>query len=204
MDEGYAATQTLSQLHEAIIENCDLNDRQKSAITEKMAVRDMVVASDRHRARWKLGLGAITVTFKLPLLVYKRHLLLPSLFLNNLYLIIIIIVLFSTLHPLCGILFFCFIVCCLTHCFLSASGHGEVPCRWSRWVSAVVESLCSHYAADIPSQLKPIKTSFSQTSNFPDFIMNTTLLKNIQAAGHCLYLTQLFCFAFCKIILKIK
>lgn len=38
VDDGYAATQTLTQLHEAIIENGDLNDRQKSAIAEKMAV----------------------------------------------------------------------------------------------------------------------------------------------------------------------
>uniref|UniRef100_A0A672Z3K7 Replication factor C (activator 1) 4 n=1 Tax=Sphaeramia orbicularis TaxID=375764 RepID=A0A672Z3K7_9TELE len=39
VDEGYAATQILSQLHEAIIEQ-DLSDKQKSAITEKMAVVD--------------------------------------------------------------------------------------------------------------------------------------------------------------------
>lgn len=39
VDEGYAATQILSQLHESIIEQ-DLNDKQKSAITEKMAVSD--------------------------------------------------------------------------------------------------------------------------------------------------------------------
>ncbi|KAG7515074.1 replication factor C subunit 4 [Solea senegalensis] len=37
VDEGYAATQILSQLHDAIIEQ-ELSDRQKSAITEKMAV----------------------------------------------------------------------------------------------------------------------------------------------------------------------
>ena len=37
VDEGYAATQILIQLHESIIEQ-DLNDKQKSAITEKMAV----------------------------------------------------------------------------------------------------------------------------------------------------------------------
>lgn len=37
VDEGYAATQILSQLHESIIEQ-DLNDKQKSAITEKLAV----------------------------------------------------------------------------------------------------------------------------------------------------------------------
>ncbi|XP_069581085.1 replication factor C subunit 4 [Brachyistius frenatus] len=37
VDDGYAATQILSQLHESIIER-DLSDKQKSAITEKMAV----------------------------------------------------------------------------------------------------------------------------------------------------------------------
>ncbi|XP_078115599.1 replication factor C subunit 4 isoform X1 [Sander vitreus] len=37
VDEGYAATQILSQLHESIIEQ-DLSDKQKSAITENMAV----------------------------------------------------------------------------------------------------------------------------------------------------------------------
>uniref|UniRef100_A0A8C8GJ47 AAA+ ATPase domain-containing protein n=1 Tax=Oncorhynchus tshawytscha TaxID=74940 RepID=A0A8C8GJ47_ONCTS len=39
VDEGYAATQIINQLHEAIIEE-ELNDKQKSAITEKMAVVD--------------------------------------------------------------------------------------------------------------------------------------------------------------------
>ncbi|XP_041861547.1 replication factor C subunit 4 isoform X2 [Melanotaenia boesemani] len=37
MEEGYAATQILSQLHDYVIEQ-DLRDEQKSAITEKMAV----------------------------------------------------------------------------------------------------------------------------------------------------------------------
>ncbi|CAJ1059646.1 replication factor C subunit 4 [Xyrichtys novacula] len=37
VDKGYAATQILSQLHESIIES-DLTDKQKSAITVKMAV----------------------------------------------------------------------------------------------------------------------------------------------------------------------
>ncbi|XP_008277518.1 replication factor C subunit 4-like [Stegastes partitus] len=37
VDEGYSATQVLSQLHDSIIEG-DLSDKQKSAITEKMAV----------------------------------------------------------------------------------------------------------------------------------------------------------------------
>ncbi|XP_029542098.1 replication factor C subunit 4-like isoform X1 [Oncorhynchus nerka] len=39
VDEGYAATQIINQLHEAVIEE-ELNDKQKSAITEKMAVVD--------------------------------------------------------------------------------------------------------------------------------------------------------------------
>ncbi|KAF7642706.1 hypothetical protein LDENG_00252800 [Lucifuga dentata] len=39
VDEGYAATQMLSQLHESIIEQ-NLSDKQKSAIAEKMAVVD--------------------------------------------------------------------------------------------------------------------------------------------------------------------
>ncbi|KAM7410634.1 hypothetical protein PAMA_001867 [Pampus argenteus] len=43
VDEGYAATQILSQLHESIIER-DLNDKQKSAIAEKMAVVDKCLA----------------------------------------------------------------------------------------------------------------------------------------------------------------
>lgn len=37
VDEGYAANQILSQLHDMVIEQ-DLNDKQKSAIAEKMAV----------------------------------------------------------------------------------------------------------------------------------------------------------------------
>uniref|UniRef100_A0A3P9BYG1 Replication factor C subunit 4 n=1 Tax=Maylandia zebra TaxID=106582 RepID=A0A3P9BYG1_9CICH len=37
VDEGYAATQILTQLHEYVIEQ-DLSDKQKSTITEKMAV----------------------------------------------------------------------------------------------------------------------------------------------------------------------
>lgn len=40
VDDGYAATQILNQLHESIIEQ-DLSDKQKSAITEKMAVSDL-------------------------------------------------------------------------------------------------------------------------------------------------------------------
>lgn len=38
MNEGYAATQILSQLHSCVLEK-DIPDMQKSAIAEKMAVR---------------------------------------------------------------------------------------------------------------------------------------------------------------------
>lgn len=41
VDEGYAATQILGQLHEAVIEH-DLSDQQKSVLTEKMAVSDLM------------------------------------------------------------------------------------------------------------------------------------------------------------------
>lgn len=51
VDEGYAATQILSQLHESIIEQ-DLNDKQKSAITEKMAVSDSKGAPGIPEEHW--------------------------------------------------------------------------------------------------------------------------------------------------------
>lgn len=41
VDEGYAATQILTQLHECVIEQ-DLSDKQKSTITEKMAVSHII------------------------------------------------------------------------------------------------------------------------------------------------------------------
>lgn len=40
VDEGYAATVILGQLHENILQEQELNDKQKSAITEKMAEVD--------------------------------------------------------------------------------------------------------------------------------------------------------------------
>lgn len=43
IDEGYAATQILSQFHDVIIEE-KLNDKQKSVITEKMAVSKNISA----------------------------------------------------------------------------------------------------------------------------------------------------------------
>lgn len=38
INEGHAATQLVNQLHDAIVENDALPDKQKSIITEKLAV----------------------------------------------------------------------------------------------------------------------------------------------------------------------
>lgn len=43
VDEGYAASQILSQVHEVVLSE-DLNDKQKSAVAEKMAVVDKCLA----------------------------------------------------------------------------------------------------------------------------------------------------------------
>lgn len=38
INEGHAATQLVNQLHDAVVEKDDLTDKQKSVITEKLAV----------------------------------------------------------------------------------------------------------------------------------------------------------------------
>lgn len=38
IDEGHAAIQLVNQLHDAVVEDEDLSDKQKSIITEKLAV----------------------------------------------------------------------------------------------------------------------------------------------------------------------
>lgn len=38
IDEGHAATQLVNQLHDVVVENDNLSDKQKSIITEKLAV----------------------------------------------------------------------------------------------------------------------------------------------------------------------
>lgn len=49
IDEGYAATQILSQFHDVVIEE-KLGDKQKSVITEKMAVSaNTVYAPNTYR-----------------------------------------------------------------------------------------------------------------------------------------------------------
>lgn len=58
VDEGYAATQILGQLHEAIIER-DVSDKQKSAITEKMAVVDKCLADGADEYLQMLSLCSV-------------------------------------------------------------------------------------------------------------------------------------------------
>ncbi|CAL8255797.1 unnamed protein product [Merluccius merluccius] len=58
VDEGYAATQILIQLHESVIEE-DLNDKQKSAITEKMAVVDKCLADGADEYLQMLSLCSV-------------------------------------------------------------------------------------------------------------------------------------------------
>lgn len=38
IDEGHAATQLVNQFHDVVVENDNLSDKQKSIITEKLAV----------------------------------------------------------------------------------------------------------------------------------------------------------------------
>uniref|UniRef100_A0A3B4AUY9 AAA+ ATPase domain-containing protein n=1 Tax=Periophthalmus magnuspinnatus TaxID=409849 RepID=A0A3B4AUY9_9GOBI len=58
VDEGYAATQILGQLHEAIIER-DISDKQKSAITEKTAVVDKCLADGADEYLQMLSLCSV-------------------------------------------------------------------------------------------------------------------------------------------------
>ncbi|KAL7866560.1 hypothetical protein AOLI_G00143740 [Acnodon oligacanthus] len=58
IDEGYAGTQILNQLHDIIIEE-SLNDKQKSVITEKMAVADKCLADGADEYLQLLGLSSV-------------------------------------------------------------------------------------------------------------------------------------------------
>ncbi|KAM6963374.1 replication factor C subunit 4 [Aplochiton taeniatus] len=58
VDEGYAATQILSQLHDIIISE-DLSDKQKSVITEKMAVVDKCLVDGANEYLQMLSLCAV-------------------------------------------------------------------------------------------------------------------------------------------------
>nr|XP_033711508.1 replication factor C subunit 4 isoform X2 [Tursiops truncatus] len=50
IDEGHAATQLVNQLHDGVVENDNLSDKQKSVITEKLAEVDKCLAdgADEH------------------------------------------------------------------------------------------------------------------------------------------------------------
>uniref|UniRef100_A0AAR2KBF2 AAA+ ATPase domain-containing protein n=1 Tax=Pygocentrus nattereri TaxID=42514 RepID=A0AAR2KBF2_PYGNA len=58
IDEGYAGTQILNQLHDIIIEE-SLSDKQKSVITEKMAVVDKCLVDGADEYLQLLGLSSV-------------------------------------------------------------------------------------------------------------------------------------------------
>uniref|UniRef100_A0AAY4EAN7 AAA+ ATPase domain-containing protein n=1 Tax=Denticeps clupeoides TaxID=299321 RepID=A0AAY4EAN7_9TELE len=58
IDEGYAATQVLNQIHDAIID-ASLNDKQKSAITDKMAEVDKCLADGADEYLQLMSLCAV-------------------------------------------------------------------------------------------------------------------------------------------------
>uniref|UniRef100_A0A3B4Z024 Replication factor C subunit 4-like n=1 Tax=Stegastes partitus TaxID=144197 RepID=A0A3B4Z024_9TELE len=64
VDEGYSATQVLSQLHDSIIEG-DLSDKQKSAITEKMAVITLLFPKMDHNQHSHILCSAVMQTDEL-------------------------------------------------------------------------------------------------------------------------------------------
>lgn len=59
VNEGHAATQLINQLHDIIIEMDDLSDRQKSAITEKLAEVDKCLADGADEYLQMISLFAV-------------------------------------------------------------------------------------------------------------------------------------------------
>uniref|UniRef100_A0A4W3HPD2 Replication factor C (activator 1) 4 n=1 Tax=Callorhinchus milii TaxID=7868 RepID=A0A4W3HPD2_CALMI len=59
INEGHAATQLINQLHDIIIDKEDLNDKQKSAITEKLAEVDKCLADGADEFLQVIGLCAV-------------------------------------------------------------------------------------------------------------------------------------------------
>uniref|UniRef100_UPI00398ED292 replication factor C subunit 4 isoform X2 n=1 Tax=Pristiophorus japonicus TaxID=55135 RepID=UPI00398ED292 len=59
INEGYAATQLINQLHEVIIDKEDLNDQQKSAITLKLAEVDKCLADGADEYLQMISLSAV-------------------------------------------------------------------------------------------------------------------------------------------------
>lgn len=48
IDEGHAATQLVNQFHDVVVENENLSDKQKSIITEKLAVSRYFCTSQQN------------------------------------------------------------------------------------------------------------------------------------------------------------
>ncbi|XP_049588081.1 replication factor C subunit 4 [Syngnathus scovelli] len=59
VDEGYAATQVLSQLHDRIVEHDSMSDEHKSVIAEKMAVVDKCLADGADEYMQLLSLCSV-------------------------------------------------------------------------------------------------------------------------------------------------
>ncbi|XP_038672087.1 replication factor C subunit 4 isoform X4 [Scyliorhinus canicula] len=59
VNEGYAATQLINQLHDVIIDKEDLNDQQKSAITLKLAEVDKCLADGADEYLQMIALSAV-------------------------------------------------------------------------------------------------------------------------------------------------
>ncbi|XP_048659998.1 replication factor C subunit 4 isoform X2 [Marmota marmota marmota] len=58
IDEGHAATQLINQLHDVVVENDNLSDKQKSIITEKLAEVDKCLADGADEHLQLIGLCA--------------------------------------------------------------------------------------------------------------------------------------------------
>nr|XP_030717042.1 replication factor C subunit 4 isoform X2 [Globicephala melas] len=58
IDEGHAATQLVNQLHDGVVENENLSDKQKSVITEKLAEVDKCLADGADEHLQLIGLCA--------------------------------------------------------------------------------------------------------------------------------------------------
>uniref|UniRef100_A0A8C6AKI7 Replication factor C subunit 4 n=2 Tax=Odontoceti TaxID=9722 RepID=A0A8C6AKI7_MONMO len=58
IDEGHAATQLVNQLHDGVVENDNLSDKQKSVITEKLAEVDKCLADGADEHLQLIGLCA--------------------------------------------------------------------------------------------------------------------------------------------------
>ncbi|XP_042314482.1 replication factor C subunit 4 [Sceloporus undulatus] len=61
INEGYAATQLINQLHDIIVEREDLSDKQKSVIAEKLAEVDKCLADGSDEFLQLISLSAVVM-----------------------------------------------------------------------------------------------------------------------------------------------